>query len=242
MSNGDAEHALLIFGRAPVAGQTKTRLAPALGYEGAAALYRAFLRDVLERLGHAPHAALWVAGDPEHPALRELCPTALTRLPQPETDLGTRMSVALQRALTNTPRALLIGSDAPTLPAHILAEAVALLGDHDFVLTPSADGGFPLFGARAGAPLAGALSSGVRWSTRFALADTQRTLASRGRVALTSPWYDVDTPADLRLLSAELSLRPARAPHTARALRLATGGSTLINCETTSAPGTTDQP
>jgi hypothetical protein len=37
-------------------------------------------------------------------------------------------------------------------------------------------------------------------------------------VAFTEPWYDVDVPADLRRLAAELRTEPARAPRTAALL------------------------
>lgn len=45
--------ALFVVARLPVAGQTKTRLGRAIGHEAAAALYRAFLRDLSARLSAA---------------------------------------------------------------------------------------------------------------------------------------------------------------------------------------------
>lgn len=207
--------ALLVFGRAPVPGACKTRLVPLLGEAGAARLYRAFLDDVL-RTAVATGAAveLWCAGDAKDRDLAELgARHGVTRRAQPAGDLGARMAGALQDALARHPRALLIGSDAPTLPARALLRAGEALVDAPTVFGPSADGGYWLVGARRGAT---AGFDSVRWSTRHALADT---LARNPGAALTEPWYDVDEPADLRLLRAHLAVEPDVAPATRAALR-----------------------
>lgn len=199
---------VIVFARAPRPGRTKTRLVPALGEAGAARLHAAMLEDVLATVASVPGLAveLW-------------CPAEdVAALPgaraQRGEDLGARMTDALADALERAPRALLIGSDLPTLPAARLAEAVDALDAAEVVLGPSADGGFYLVGARGSAP---PLGPGVRWSTRSALADTRARLGDRA-VALVGPWYDVDTPEDLRLLRAHLALAPGAAPATAAAL------------------------
>jgi hypothetical protein len=38
------------------------------------------------------------------------------------------------------------------------------------------------------------------------------------QIAVLSPWYDIDEPADLDILRAHLSARPKSAPATARCL------------------------
>jgi len=50
---------LAIVCRNPEVGAVKTRLIPALGAEGARALYRAFLQDLQMRFAHGPHALIW---------------------------------------------------------------------------------------------------------------------------------------------------------------------------------------
>lgn len=204
-----AEIPLIVFARAPTPGQTKTRLVPALGRDGAARLSAAFLDDVLARVARVPELRpeLW-------------CPTEedAARFEQAHVqvggDVGERMAHALSVALTRAPAALLIGSDLPTLPATHLRAAARALATHDVVLGPAHDGGFYLVGARASAP---DLRPPIRWSTRHALADTRARLAHRA-VALIRPWYDVDTPEDLRLLRAHLALRPSAAPRSAATL------------------------
>lgn len=202
-----AEVTLFVFARAPVPGQVKTRLAAHVGAERAAALYRAFLADTVRVCVAAGgfEVVLSCAGDPDHPALVEIAATfGVERMAQPGGDLGSRMTATLDLR----PGSLIVGSDAPTLPADCLRRARAALAEHDVVVGPSADGGYYLLGGVAGLDL-----GGVRWSSRHALADTLARVAPR-RAARLPPWYDVDEPADLRLLRAHLALEPGAAPAT----------------------------
>jgi rSAM/selenodomain-associated transferase 1 len=197
-----------VFVRAPIAGRTKTRLATALGEQGAAALYAAFLRDTLTKVRAEPllQATLWAASA-EDAAFFEHART------QPDGDLGERMEAALRDGIAQAGRAIVLGSDAPTLPPRILRASLDALDRAEVVLGPAADGGYYLIGVRNEAfPLVP-----VRWSTRSALADTIACAQGR-RIALLPPWYDIDTAADLRLLRAHLALRPRAAPATAIAL------------------------
>lgn len=198
--------ALALFGKPIVPGRVKTRLAPALGEAGAAALYGAFLEDVVARAGALAPPTLWVAGDPAHPSLPDL-----PRRAQEGRDLGARMEHALASGLARADAVLLVGTDVPTLPARLLRRAAAALRKREVVFAPSHDGGYVLVGARR--PLR---FGDVRWSSPHALADSLRAAPD---AALVEPWYDVDTPRDLALLRAHLALDPAAAPRTARALR-----------------------
>lgn len=211
---------LAVFVRAPVPGETKTRLAPVLGDEGSAALYRAFVWDVLEHVPAGLEAELWCAGELDHPELVALAERHhIRRVAQPEVGLGARMATALAAAIARSGRGLVIGSDSPTLGPELLSLAAAALDEADVVLGPSADGGYYLVGMRgAVAPI----FEGVRWSTHHVLEDTLALAGEAGlQPRLLAPWYDVDTPDDLRLLRAHLALAPEAAPHTAAQLGLA---------------------
>ncbi|MEQ8458595.1 MAG: TIGR04282 family arsenosugar biosynthesis glycosyltransferase [Sandaracinaceae bacterium] len=195
-----------VFARAPRPGATKTRLIPALGAAGAAALYGAFLEDTLAKL-EGLDARIWAASADDVEALSAHgLPVSL----QPDADLGARMEAAMRVARGTHDAGLVIGTDAPTLPATRLREAIDALTRHDVVIGPSADGGYYLIGARE--PLRFAE---VRWSTPHALADTLASIGER-RVRLLRPHYDVDTPEDLALLRTHLRLKPRAAPATAR--------------------------
>jgi glycosyltransferase A (GT-A) superfamily protein (DUF2064 family) len=92
---------------------------------------------------------------------------------------------------------VVIGSDLPDLPAHILADALAALdaGSTRIAVGPAADGGYYLIGLNR---LQAELFAGVDWSTERVLA---QTLAAAERLgvepALLETWPDVDTAADL---------------------------------------------
>lgn len=212
----DSRGLIAVFARPVRAGGVKTRLSPALGDGGAARLYAAFLSDVVATARAVPDCdvQLWVAGDPDHASLRNY---DVPRVAQPDTDLGGRMTHALQQGAGRP--TLVIGSDAPTMPRQLLVTALGLLrsGDVDVVLGPAVDGGFTLIGARAGR--LPDLGPPIRWSQPETLAETLAACSRGGlRVGQLTPWYDVDVPEDLRVLSVHLALRPGAAPATAAEL------------------------
>ncbi|MCW5746482.1 MAG: DUF2064 domain-containing protein, partial [Alphaproteobacteria bacterium] len=135
--------AIAIFARAPVAGQCKTRLIPALGAEGAAALQRRMIERAVAcalRAETGP-VSLWCAPDITHPLFAALARDGSVALrPQPADDLGQRMLAAFRAQPAGQPL-LLIGSDGPALTAeHLRACAAALRAGDDAVFLPTEDG------------------------------------------------------------------------------------------------------
>lgn len=210
---------LAVFVRAPKPGSTKTRLAGALGAEAAAALYEAFVDDTLSvceqvRDSLPVDVAIWHAG-PADEHVREWAArvNGFARA-QPEGTLGKRLGAAFADGLDRYERVLVIGSDAPTLPATHLVDALGALAGSPLVLGPTSDGGYYAVGASKGAR---PTFEGVRWSTSHAFADTRAANAGI-EFYETAPWYDVDEMRDLDLLRAHLSLDPSAAPATAARL------------------------
>ena len=203
-----------LFAKAPIPGKTKTRLSPEIGAEGAATLYRSFVRDTVDtclRLGRVK-VSLWQAT--AHPFLETLAEQrGLESRMQCDGDLGVRMGSALDEMLTRHGRGILIGTDTPTLPISLLELAVAALDSAELVLGPSADGGFYLIGARGRSPEL----RGIAWSSKDTLRDTLLQNPRGARVL--PPWYDVDRPPDLRLLRTHLALDEAAAPHSRACLQ-----------------------
>jgi len=210
---------LVVFVRPPTIGAVKTRLGRAFGEEGAAALYRAFVDDTLELCQRVRDAgrvevALWAA-EIDDPVVIEWGRRLGTapRL-QPDGDLGTRLCAAFDEGLRRHERVVIIGSDAPTLPFRLIVAAFNALDTAPMALGPANDGGYYAIGSTHRVrPHFG----GVRWSTPTALEDTQRA-NDEHEIAILSPWYDIDEPADLHILRAHLSARPKAAPATARCL------------------------
>ncbi|MEM9193614.1 MAG: TIGR04282 family arsenosugar biosynthesis glycosyltransferase [Myxococcota bacterium] len=215
ISDAVISDAVAIYARVPEPGKTKTRLRSALSSKETLGLYEAFVRDTFRTAREADAATtIWLTGAREAALdLFEGWPLAW----QDGLDLGARLEGTVRRALTESARVVVIGTDAPTLPARLVRSGLRALDDHDFVLGPSADGGYYLIGARRGLD---GLLEGVRWSTSSTLADSASRLRSQGSLALLPPWYDIDVPSDLEILRTHLRLDPAAAPHTARFLGL----------------------
>ena len=168
--------AVAILAKAPLPGLAKTRLIPALGVEGAAALQARLIARAVETAiaaGTGP-TTLWGAPDESHPEFQSAKTRyglALAR--QPNGDLGHRMFTAL--AAAHGP-ALVIGSDCPALtPAHLRACAEALRDGIDAAVIPAEDGGYVLLGTRR--PNAH-LFADMPWARRWLWA--RRARVSRG--------------------------------------------------------------
>ena len=203
--------AIIVFAREPIAGQTKTRLASALGDERAAELSRSFLADTLNNAGRTGGAQLFVAWTPSlasAASLKELCPTAQSFV-QEGSDLGERLLVAAAQVQEQGYRRIVvIGSDSPSLAPSRIAAAARLLNTADVVLGPTRDGGCYLIGGLGFTP---ELFADVKWSSADVYETLQHTAKARGLcVATLPPWYDVDTVNDLCFLQAHLRARQAR--------------------------------
>jgi rSAM/selenodomain-associated transferase 1 len=211
---------VVIMAKQPVAGRTKTRLCPPLSAKQAAGLYAAMLRDTIEWASSLADLALAVAITPPDAAQawsERVAPDTLL-LPVAGADIGECLNIALSELLSNGyTQALALNSDGPTLPPSYLSAAVARLDEVDLVLGPSEDGGYYLIGLKAPVP---ALFEGITWSTAQVMAQTLSRAQQLGlTVSLLQPWYDIDSPADLDRLRAELLTLPAdRITHTRRFL------------------------
>jgi rSAM/selenodomain-associated transferase 1 len=196
---------LIVFARAPVPGEVKTRLAVFMGPSAAARLYESMLLRTLSTAVHsrAGIVELWVTPSKEHPFF-SLCTQEfpLTLHLQTTGDLGSRMAHAFQETLKETRFALLLGTDSPSLTQDDLNEAAAALRQgNDAVLGPTEDGGYCLLGLRRHAPR---LFDDISWGTPLVLEQTRarlRELAWSWR-ELPERW-DVDRPEDVNRLKSE---------------------------------------
>ena len=186
---------LAVMAKAPVAGLAKTRLIPALGAAGAAALAQRLLDHAVAQAVAADigPVTLWAAPDATHEIfvrLRSVHGLALAE--QGVGDIGQRMARIFAQARGPL---LLMGTDLPALTAAVLREAAAQLQQHDAVLVPALDGGYGLIGLRAPTP---GLFDGVKWSTPRVMAQTRQRLAAAGLVHVElAAIADIDEAADL---------------------------------------------
>jgi rSAM/selenodomain-associated transferase 1 len=190
---------ILIFAKAPIPGQVKTRLIPALGPAGAAELACDLLERLVRRLslGRLAPLELWCSPDPEHPLFRDLAESVGVVLrTQRGEDLGERLSRAAEDALGRAEAVLLVGADIPDLDADYCASALSALADSDAVLGPAEDGGYVLLGLKAPAP---ELFTDMPWGGDRVAAITRRRIASLGWCCPEIPiLWDLDRPEDLR--------------------------------------------
>ncbi|HEY2593779.1 MAG TPA: TIGR04282 family arsenosugar biosynthesis glycosyltransferase [Chloroflexota bacterium] len=231
--------ALIVIGKAPVAGSAKTRLAPPLSAEDAADLYRGFLLDTLDMasiLGWEGTRVIHPRGD--GPALANLLAhMRVELLEQRATGLGDALAFAFERAFADGyDTAILIGSDNPTLPARPAQDAWrALQAGADLAIGPTLDGGYYLIGMRE--PHLGVFAD-IEWSTPRVYQQTlKRARQLDLRVQSVAEWYDVDEPADLERLSREVAEAPAQvARHTREVLERLSAAATPARAESASRP------
>jgi len=190
---------LVLFVRAPQWGVGKRRLARDVGDAAALRFERAMLVRLVRRLGRDRRWQLRLAVTPDLARRRaRLWPRGVPLTAQGAGDLGTRM----RRALATCPPgpAVLVGSDIPALSADHIAAAFRLLGRHDIVFGPAADGGFWLVGARR-SPRLPPLFGPVRWSGPHALTDALKNLRGRVSIGFTACLEDVDAGLSYRRLA-----------------------------------------
>ena len=211
--------ALVIFAKAPIPGQVKTRLCPPLSPDEAASLHGSLVLDLLERSRDAAKLSplkfdrfLACAPSSEHVFFKILGERHQVRLlDQVGQDLGTRMNQTFKDvAALGYHHILIVGTDVPTLPGSLFGEALRELASHDLVLGPTLDGGYYLIGLRQPTP---ELFQGIPWSTDQVLSQTQVKAATLGlKTALLPTWRDVDRVEDLLALIHEHDLEHQQGP------------------------------
>jgi len=189
---------ILVFAKAPVAGQVKTRLIPYITAEQAASLHEELTHDRLRMCTTADlcDVQLWCSPGTDHPFFSDCRQRYGVRL-QAQTgyDLGERMSAALQTMLGRYKKIIFIGTDAPALDINTIDAVVNQLEHSDIVLVPAEDGGYVLLAASKHYH---DLLANVPWGTENVLASTMSNIERLGlSCSLLGECWDVDRPEDL---------------------------------------------
>ncbi len=222
--------ALVIFAKAPIPGQVKTRLCPPLTPDEAATLHGSFVLDTLERTKTAVgklklqmdrHLACTPSSTHVFFKIMEER-QGVKLIDQIGDDLGARMHEAVETmVLRGYRRTIIIGTDVPTVPIEYFRQALTLLDSHDLVIGPALDGGYYLIGLSKPVPK---LFVDMPWSTDQVMKLTQERAAVLGlKAALIQPWRDVDTLVDLEALIESCNAE-AKKPKHERAFSLRTTG------------------
>jgi len=209
--------AVVVMAKAPREGFVKTRLTGVYPVRDVVQLSERMLRDTLQLAQALPgvHVAVMCPSEDVADIERRL-PAGVHVVGQRGQGLAAGLVSVFERFVPDFRRVVAVDSDSPHLPLAVLRSAFELLESNELVVGPTEDGGYHLVGASAIHPhLFDPAPLGTS-NARDALLANARTLGLS--VAFTDACYDVDVPADLRRLAAELRIDPARAPRTAALL------------------------
>lgn len=193
------ENALIIFSRLPIGSETKTRLSPILNEAQRAELHIAMWRDIFpETLKlYDTDIYLYWTGSGNVKDYMSLIPSSFRLKKQEGESLGERMRNAMSDIFAlGYERAVIMGSDVPSVSAVNISRAFAALGDFDVVIGSSDDGGYWLIGMRKFIPEAFCVKS---WGNSSVLTSTVEQLRLSGMTySFCDTLNDVDTPDDAR--------------------------------------------
>ncbi len=192
---------VLIFLKAPVAGQVKTRIARDAGDEKAREIYQRLVTRQMAALPDGWPVEIHFTPANAEPQMRTWLgePANWSFIPQVQSGLGERLVHATIGAFERGASAvILIGGDCPGLGEAEFGLAAQALARHDVVMGPTTDGGYYLLGMSA--PRL-ALFEDVAWSTA-AVADRTREIVQNQNWRHTElpELSDVDTIEDWEAL------------------------------------------
>ncbi|MFL2841013.1 MAG: TIGR04282 family arsenosugar biosynthesis glycosyltransferase [Pseudohongiellaceae bacterium] len=191
-----SDSCIVMFARAPVLGQVKTRLIPALGNQGALDIHIELMHQQIEVLNQSAlcSAQLWVDQQPRHSTFKNF--TGEVKL-QDGQNLGDKMYHATQEVLKHFSKVIIIGSDCPDIDEAYLEQALQELDKNtiDVVLGPALDGGYVLIAMKQ---IHQGVFQDIEWGSEFVLQQTVSKLNNYGlRFFLLSALRDIDTSEDL---------------------------------------------
>jgi len=202
----EAKERLILFTRYPVPGETKSRLIPILGPEGAADLQCLMTERTLHRarqIEKQRRVLIEVRYEGGNSRLiRRWLGRGLYCLRQERGDLGERMARAFREAFAEgAERVVLVGTDCPGITANVFQKAFDALAENDVVFGPASDGGYYLIGMRRFVPR---LFVDITWGSATVLKETMRVVDELNLPAtLVDELDDIDRPEDLHVWERE---------------------------------------
>lgn len=195
---------IIVFCKAPVAGQVKTRLMPELDAQQAADIHTELSNQTLSLLHKAKlcPVQLWCSPDINHDFFNQCVDSFGVSLHlQQGNDLGERMHHAMSNALEIFSSVLLIGCDCPSFEHHDFELAIAELEKNDIIIAPAEDGGYVMIGLKRSLP---SLFLNMTWSHGNVYRNTLKQLDKLDLKFYESrKQWDVDTYNDLQRFHAE---------------------------------------
>ena len=208
-------NALVLFAKAPIAGEVKTRLQPEITPENSARLQEAMIKDSISLMSEINNVEKIIYFLPIEK--KYVFEKFIDGLPfhlncQNGIDLGKKMENSFHDLFNKGFfRVVVIGTDSPTLPKEYISKAFIDLNKADLVIGPSIDGGYYLIGFKEKVL---PVFSPVEWGSNKVLLQTEELIKKHNlKLSLLPVHYDIDTIEDLRYLKTHLKLLSRSGEH-----------------------------
>ncbi|GAB6137780.1 TIGR04282 family arsenosugar biosynthesis glycosyltransferase [Halanaerobaculum tunisiense] len=187
---------IILMTRAPIPGETNTRLETHLTGQQCAQLHQAFLQDISQMLLEIKEKReainLYLTYTPSSTAdmFTDLVPAEFNFFAQEGPDLGAKMYHALEHVASENEKQIILGSDLPTLQPNIILAALQKLDKQDVVVGPSQDGGYYLLGTKTPTSV---LFTDIVFGNNDVLEATIKAIKEKGlKYELVTTWPDID--------------------------------------------------
>jgi rSAM/selenodomain-associated transferase 1 len=197
-----SEIPLILFAKAPIPGQVKTRLTPELTMEQAAEVAKVLLEETLKLTTRVWPSevvlAVWPNLDDEFIQLM-ISRYKVGSIVQVDGDLGRKMFSAME--VSNYPCAVM-GCDVPHCSEKILLEAYQRLSNKENIIGPTMDGGYYMLGLQESNL---AIFENAQWGGEDVFnASMENACVEKIYFSKLEVLFDIDTYSDLRKASESL--------------------------------------
>jgi rSAM/selenodomain-associated transferase 1 len=192
---------VVVYAKAPIPGEAKTRLIPAIGAENAAMLHAALIERALENAVQTKYTVELCCAPNADAAFFEDCADTWDCVlsDQGFGGLGERMLRTLDELLSEFSGVAIVGADCPAVSHQHIREAMAKLDRNDVAIIPAEDGGYVLIAAMKTHP---EMFTGINWGSDEVFHQQCEALGKVGlRYAVLAPLWDIDRPEDLARLA-----------------------------------------
>lgn len=191
----NTQAALILFIKAPILGNCKTRIANEIGEEVALDIYTDLIEHTLSSAADLSIRKI-VFIDQPHPITTSFKEKGFEVKIQEGEDLGLRMFNAFQSTFNEgADYVTIIGSDCPELVKEDIEKAFSKLHHNDAIIGPAKDGGYYLLGLKKIIP---SLFKDIPWSTAEVLnTSISRLKREHKSFYLLSEKTDIDQVEDL---------------------------------------------